>query len=91
MASFWKDEYDHFNIFIHLTFNLIMILIAFDTYINLPFGFCYETVYFTKCLVCSSFYEILIAIWIFSEKLDDGHIFLSFCIGVPVILYNIIF
>lgn len=83
MASFWKDEYDHFNIIIHSIFNLILLFIAFDTYNNLPFGFCYESVYFTKCLIVSSYYEILVAIWIFSD-LEDGHIFLSFCIGVPV-------
>ncbi|CAD8154289.1 unnamed protein product [Paramecium octaurelia] len=84
MTSFWKEMYDNYNVIIHLIFNLIMIVISLDTFINFPFGFSYETVYFSKCLFSSSFFQILVAIWIFSD-LDDGHIFLSFCIILPLI------
>ena len=85
MTSFWKEMYDNYNITIHIIFNLIMLLISLDIYISCPFGYSYETVYFSKCLMSASFFEILVAIWIFSD-LDDGLIFLTFCIIVPVII-----
>lgn len=88
MTSFWKEMYDNYNIIIHVIFNLIMFIISLDTYINFPFGYSYEAVYFSKCLVSASFFELLVAIWIFSD-LDDGHIFLSFCIMLPVIIIKI--
>ncbi|CAD8159737.1 unnamed protein product [Paramecium pentaurelia] len=84
MSSFWKEMYDNYNLVIHSIFNLIMIVIALDTYFNIPFGFQQETVFFSKCLWCAWFFEILVAVWIFSD-LNDGHIFLTFCICVPLI------
>ncbi|CAD8175508.1 unnamed protein product [Paramecium octaurelia] len=85
MASFWKEMYDNFNMITHGILMGIMLIIALDTFLNFPFGFSSETVYFSQCLQCSFFFEILVAIWIFSD-LDDGHIFLSFSIVVPLIL-----
>ncbi|CAD8077962.1 unnamed protein product [Paramecium sonneborni] len=84
ISSFWKEMYDHYNILIHLVFNFIAIFIALDIYINIPFGFSQETIFFSKCLLSTWFFEILVAIWIFSD-LNDAHIFLTFCISVPLI------
>ncbi|CAD8065705.1 unnamed protein product [Paramecium primaurelia] len=84
MSSFWKEMFTHYNYLTHSIFNLIIIIIALDIYLNIPFGFQKETIFFSKCLWCSWFFEILVAIWIFSD-LNDGHIFLSFCICVPLI------
>ncbi|CAD8163153.1 unnamed protein product [Paramecium octaurelia] len=84
MASFWKEMYTNYNIIIHAIFNLIIIVIAFDIYLNIPFGFQQETIFFSKCLWCAWFFEILVAVWIFSD-LTDGHIFITFCICVPLI------
>ncbi|CAD8164297.1 unnamed protein product [Paramecium octaurelia] len=84
MSSFWKDMYSNYNYLIHSIFNLIIIVIALDTYFNIPFGFSYETVFFSKCLWCSWFFETLVAVWILSD-LSDAHIFLTFCLCVPLI------
>ncbi|CAD8163158.1 unnamed protein product [Paramecium pentaurelia] len=84
MASFWKEMYDNYNIIIHVIFIMIMFIISLDTFSNFPFGFSSETIHFSQCLLSATFFEILVAIWIFSD-LDDGHIFLTFCIVVPLI------
>ncbi|CAD8105193.1 unnamed protein product [Paramecium sonneborni] len=93
ISSYWREMYDHQKIITHLILNILIILLIFDTYKNIPFGFKQETIFFNSCLQCAWFFEILVALWIFSD-LNDGHIFLTFCISIPLIftinqeLYN---
>ena len=66
-----------------------MLFILIDVLINIPFGFTYETVFYSKMLFSSLFFGILITIWIFSDY-DDGIIFLTYSIFLPVNFNNFI-
>ncbi|CAD8154309.1 unnamed protein product [Paramecium octaurelia] len=61
-----------------------MLCILIDVVTNTPFGFTNETVFYSKILLSSFFFGILITIWIFTNK-DDGIIFLTFTIFLPII------
>lgn len=83
MSYFWREEYNHFDETKHTILCVTLLIIGLDNYLNLPFGFSNETVFFSKSLVCSLLFEILVIIWLFSNK-DDGIIFITFTILVPV-------
>jgi hypothetical protein len=73
----------------HLVLILILFVHSVDSYMNLPFGYSNETIFFSKILGCSTFFEILVLIWIFSNN-DDGIIFLTFSIFAPVLIIIIL-
>lgn len=66
-----------------------MLCILIDVVINIPFGFTNETIFYSKILFSSLFFGILITIWIFTDK-DDGIIFLTYTIFLPVNYNNFI-
>lgn len=66
-----------------------MLCILIDVLVNIPFGFTNETVFYSKVLFSSFIFGVLITIWIFTKK-DDGIIFLTYSIILPVNFINFI-
>lgn len=63
-----------------------MLCIILDIFTKLPFGFTFETIFYSSILMISIFFGGLIATWILSDA-TDGIIFLTVSIFLPVLFY----
>lgn len=59
--------------------HLLLLNIVLDSLRRFPFGFFYESKFFTAAICCSEFFMLLISIWLFSDY-DADILFLSFLI-----------
>ncbi|CAK78266.1 unnamed protein product (macronuclear) [Paramecium tetraurelia] len=84
ILSFWKQMYQNEYLIIYSCYFLIMFCLLFDVFTQLPFGFTTETIFYSQILITSIFFGILISYWMFSDS-DDGIIFLTSCIMIPLI------
>ncbi|CAD8077223.1 unnamed protein product [Paramecium sonneborni] len=83
--SFWKEMYQNHYIIIYTCYFFIMFCLLLDVFTKYPFGFTTETIFYSQILISSIFFGALVACWIFTN-LDDGVIFLTSCIIIPLIV-----
>ncbi|CAD8065677.1 unnamed protein product [Paramecium primaurelia] len=84
ILSFWKQMYQNEYVIVYSCYFLIMFCLLFDVFTQLPFGFTTETIFYSQILITSIFFGALISYWMFSKS-DDGVIFLTSCIIIPLI------
>ncbi|CAD8116657.1 unnamed protein product [Paramecium primaurelia] len=91
MSSFWKEMFSHYNYLTHSIFNLIIIIIALDIYLNIPFCFQKETIFFSKCLWCSWFlkFQLQFGYFLIQMMVISFQVSIYLIFGINQVLYDI--